>query len=325
MPVIGSPTTPANLCITLGDVSSRVATLLGSDAQLSIAEVETIAVARYALMHDANAWSKRRKNFKLNLVAPVSNTASQTVTVTQGLSTITSAGTPFTSAMDGRQIRIGAEQQYFYFNYVSTSSGTLEDGNGNAATWARATDTAAGWTIFQSVYALPSDADVIISLASNYPLREFDGGRAALDAYDPDRLSRSSDPTHWIYAGANSDCVRLIEVWPFPSIAKTLSGQYFVMAPSADADTVIAVHQSPLTYGVAADCFNMLFAKTGDPGYEKMGLFYEKKYTESLNDIVPWEISKNSPPRTIQKSRKTFGRGTDWEASHDLDIFDHIG
>ena len=55
--------------ILLSDIVTRVTNLLGTDAQLSSAEVASIAIARYEILHDANPWSKRRKEFTINLVA----------------------------------------------------------------------------------------------------------------------------------------------------------------------------------------------------------------------------------------------------------------
>lgn len=323
MPVVGTPTAPASSCTTLSVVASRVLTLLGSDAQLSQAEVESIAVSRYQLIHDTVAWSKRRKSFRINLTAPTTSTASTTVTATLNSAAITAIGTPFTSTMEGYQIRIAGDEQYYFFDYASTSTGTLTDGNGNNVVWPHTTNTTASWTIFQSLYALPTNADIVLSLGSDFPMREFDGGQEALDRMDPQRESTSTSPTHWMYAGVRS-CVPYIEVWPVPDEAKTLSGVCLVKAALPGLADNIEIHPSVLTYATAADCYNMLHAKTGDAGYATLGLFYEKKYAEASNDVIPWEVSKQSPPRSLHRRRSSFGRGTDWETSHDLDLIQKV-
>lgn len=320
MPVIGVAAS-SSTCTTLGDISARVLTLLGTDPQLTQAEVESMAIARYQLIHDTRPWANRRKEFRVNTVATISSSTSTTVTATLGSSTITSIGTPFTSTYDGYQIHLSGEAQYYFFTYVSTASGTLSDGNGNAVTWPHATNTATGWTLFKSLYTLPENCDTILSLGHDFPFREMDGGRESLDRLDPHRDTTSTVPTHWLYAGTKN-CLRQIEVWPVPSAARTLSGLCLMAAAAPTADTTIDVHPSILTYGVAADCYNMLFAKTGDTGYQHLGLFYEKKHTEAVNDVTPWEVTKHSPPRSLGRRKIGYGRGTDWETAHDLDLLE---
>ena len=104
-----------------------------------------------------------------------------------------------------------------------------------------------------------------------------------------------------------------------PSEALLLRGQYRTEAPQISSSSVLDVHPAVFTYAVAADAYNLLYSKTGDISYKEMGLFYEKKYAETKNDILPWEVSKQSPPTSLKRARKAFGRGTDFEVSHDLD------
>ena len=51
-------------------------------------------------------------------------------------------------------------------------------------------------------------------------------------------------------------------------------------------------------------------------------MFYEKKATEALNDILPHEMSRNNPPTTLWRQRRRFGKGTDFQVDHDLDVWD---
>jgi len=251
--------------ITLSDVTTRVANLLGSDAQLSTAEIQSIAIARYEILHDANAWSKRRKEFALNLSGVSANGADATILATIDSATVTSSSTPFTSANShNKQIKIGSNIQYYFASFVSTSSLSLVDGNGNTTTWPDTTSSANGWQLFQTVYTIPSDADLIMSLAYNYTLDEIDGGRVMLDRWDPNRQASTSEPTHWCYLGINSSNVRQIEVWPVPTAAMTLHGQYLMEAPQISSSSYLNIHPAVMTYATAADCYNMLHSKTGD-------------------------------------------------------------
>src|SRR3990167_916202 len=251
--------------ILLSDISTRVATLLGSDAQLSTAEIQSIAIARYEILHDAHPWSKRRKEFTINLVAQTSSDADNTITATLASSNVTSAGTPFTSAINDRQIQIGSMRQYYFVSFNSSSELGLEDGNSNVVEWPLATVTGNTWRIFQTRYNLPSDCDILISIGYDYPLDEFNGGRPALDNVDPHREPVGANTRFWCYAGV-SGTTRQIEVWPGPTAARTLRGQYLTEAAQITSSSTISnVHPAVLTYAVAADCYNMLFSKQGDP------------------------------------------------------------
>lgn len=312
--------------ILLSDIVTRVTNLLGTDAQLSSAEVASMAIARYEILHDANPWSKRRKEFTINLVALTDSDSSNTLTATVGSSNVeisTAGVTAFLSTHNDMQIRIGSMRQYYFVSFNNSRVLGLEDGNGNTVNWPATTVTGNSWTLFQTRYNLPTDCDILLSIGYDYPLDEFDGGREALDNVDPQRESVASDVRFWCYAGVGTGTTRQIEVWPVPTTARTLRGQYMMEAPQITTSSTISnVHPAVLTWAVAADSYNLLHSKTGDESYKHLGLYYEKKSTEALNDILPHEISRNNPPTTIWRRKRRFGRGSDFEVDHDLNVFD---
>src|SRR5687768_16580200 len=67
-------------------------------------------------------WSYRRRDTVIQTVAPYST---GTVTVAAGSGTVTGAGTAWTAAMVGRQIRIAGEYTFFYILAVNTGAQTL--------------------------------------------------------------------------------------------------------------------------------------------------------------------------------------------------------
>src|SRR3990167_10999300 len=311
---------------TRSAVRSDVVAMLGTDPQISSAELNTLIQLRYSSVYEGWTWPRRLRDFTLSLVASTSSTTSNTVTVTLDSSTVTSAGTPFTSAMVGRQIQIGAEPQYFFVNsFTSSAVIVIGNGEGTAVSWPRATNTAASWTIFQPVYALPSDADGVVALAGQFDVDEIDGGRASLDQFDPERTSSSSHPTGWCYAGETSAGVREIEVWPVPSTAIILRGQYARRTPtlSDDADE-IGLPRSVIVYGVATEACGMMFAKTGDEAWSTKAGYFGRKASEEEDKFRAIEIERSSPPWTLRRRTAGFGRfrGTDFEVSHDLEALD---
>ena len=195
---------------TLNDVVIRVQSLLGSDPSLSSTEVESMAQTRYEHIYETFLWSRKLRDFIIQTVAQVSSDSTNTVTVTNNSSTVTSSSTPFSAAMVGRQIQLGSELQYYFINSVPLS-GQLElgDGEGNAVTWVGATANDVSWRIFQTIYLLPDGADAIYSLSSRFQIDELDGGRDTLDHSDPYRHETNADPRYWLYAGESSLSVKI--------------------------------------------------------------------------------------------------------------------
>src|SRR3990167_562329 len=307
---------------TQADISADVAALVGTDPQLSSAERTTLIQLRYEQIAETFLWSKSLREFTLTLVAQTSSTSSDTVTATLSDGTVTSAGTPFTSGMAGRSIQIGSELQRFEIDtFTSTAEIELGDGESAAATWPRATASSLTWRVFQTIYALPATGDTLVSLAGDFVIAEMDGGRPALDMIDPDRSTTSDHPTSWCYAGVNSSGARRIEVWPVPTQARILRGQMGRAAPTLAAGTAIDVNRGLLVFFAAADCLNMLYAKTGDESYQKLALFYERKGNEVEADIKPKELEKLNPPTSIRRGRGVRLRGTDFEVDHDLEAW----
>lgn len=293
---------------TRDDIVTDVTTLLGTDPHLSTAEIQTLVQLRYSHLYDTFLWSRRLRDFTISTVAQVSSTTSDTVTVTNASATVTSAGTPFTSAMTDRQIALGDMPGYLFLTYVSTSEITLHDGEGTAVTWPGDTESGVSWRIFNTLYSLPLDADAVLSIGSDIALVEVDGGRGTLDEWDPERETTADPVTHWCYAGVTGAAGRRkIEVWPTPSAARILRGQYARSVPTLGASTVIEFNRALLVYAAAADCLGMLYAKTGDESYKETGLFYERKSRELEADIKPREQERLSLPTSIGRGPRRLG------------------
>lgn len=311
---------------TLATITSRVLNLLGSDASLSTAELESLVQTRYEDLYESWMWSKRFRDFGLSLVAQVSSDATTLVTATAGSATITSIGTPFTSAMTGRQISIGTHRQYFFVNYVSTSSLTIQDGEGNDYLWPAETEVDTSWRIFKTIYALPATADGVISLVGDYPVDELDGGRERLDAMDPDRLTTNNHPTYWYYAGAHATTFdREVEVWPVPTEGRLLRGQYTRMAPTLSAASTIDLPVALLVYAGAADACHLLHSKQGtmETMWENKALFFERKSEEVRKRFEARDFERTSPATHLGRSsmdKQSQFAGSDYAVSHDLEV-----
>ncbi len=310
---------------TLATITARVLNLLGSEASLSITELESLTQTRYEDLYESWSWSKRSRDFGISLIAQINSDATTLVTATAGSALVTSLGTPFTSAMSGRQITIGTHRQYFFVFYVSTSSIKLQDGEGTDYLWPAETETDTSWRIFQTIYTLPSTAESIISLAGDAPVIELDGGRDRLDLMDPDRITTNNHPTYWCYAGAQATSFdREIEVWPVPTEGRLLRGQFLRMAPTLSSSSIIDLPTALLIYGVAADACHLLHAKQGsmETMWEQKALFFERKEEETRKKFERRDLEMTSPPNQLGRmpaSRMASFAGTDWEVTHQIE------
>lgn len=307
------------------DIVKRVSILLGTDSSLTDDEIGSLLQSRYEHLYETFNWSKRRREFVIPVIGQLQSTASTLATVTFDSSTVTVAGTPnFTVALNGRQVKLGGERQYFFVNILSTSSFTLQDGEGNNVNWPGETDTAASWSIFKTIYELPKDADDILSLAGQFQLEELSGGRSSLDMDDPDRLSVSDHPTHWFYAGAERvRLTREIELWPVPTVNRILRGQYNREAPLLSTASIMDIPAPVLVYATAADGCHLLHAKQGTTElmWENKALFFERKSQEVVKDYKINDFERTSPPNYLARSSSSSRfSGTDYEITHDLDI-----
>jgi hypothetical protein len=308
---------------TLNDIVIRVQNLLGADPSLTSDEVESLAQTRYEHLYETFLWSRKLRDFVFLTVAQVTSGASDTVTVTNGSGTITSAGTPFSSAMVGRQIQLGSELQYYFVKDAPVASQiTLGDGEGNESPWVGESGNGVSWRIFQTIYTLPEGADGIYSLAGQTQLIEMDGGRDTLDYNDPYRTATNTNPTHWLYAGENANGVKEIEIWPVPLANRLIRGQYIRKAPVLSTGSTIDVSVPYLTFAVAADCCGLLHAKTGDQSWATLQLFYERKSAEVWDDVKPTELTRLSLPQSLHRAPPASARygGTDYDTSHHSDI-----
>lgn len=306
---------------TLATVTSRIMTLLGSELSLNSIEVESLVQTRYEAIYETFSWSRRLRNFVIPIVPQVSSTPSTSASVTNGNSVVTTASPIFTASMTGRQIVISGYPQCLWFSYVSSTQGSLSDGDGTVVAWPGDSATGLSWRMFKTVYALPSNCQRIVSLAHNDRLEEISGGRYMLDREDPMREQASNTPTQWCYAGADGSNIRVIEIYPVPTVATFLRGQATKEAPALSSSSVIDIPVPLLVYSSAADCCHLLASKQGssEQMWTTIALFYERKAAEIEKDYRVVESDLSSPLTHLDGSSLSTMRG-DWAISHDTSL-----
>jgi len=304
---------------TQADVLDDVKGLIGDDAHVTDARITTAITLAFSRLYENHAWSRRTRDFTISTVAQVDSDDDDTVTVTNGSPVVTSAGTPFTSGMEGRQIAISGQDMYFFIDsFTSTSVVRLGDGEGNEVNWPGDSDSDLSWRVFKTLYTLPSDAETVVSLVGQQPMEEYDGGREALDAADPYRISTGSDPRSWLYAGENSSGVREVEIVPVPTAARLLRGQYLKASPTLASGTTIPISRAVLAYYAAADVLNALHAKTGDTSYKELALYYIREGGAARKEAEFNDLERLSLPTSLGRAPRA-GLGADFLKTHHLE------
>jgi hypothetical protein len=166
---VGSSAAPAGL--TLDKILAAVAEEIpGADLADFIAKANECR--RRIEEAGGGRWSWLEETYQIPLV---SNYTTGTVTVTEDSATVTGDGTAWTAAMVGRQFRVeGVSGTYTIAARASGTSLTLD------RAWARDTAAAQSYSIYQQIYALPSDFRSNIGLVNlgtgkymaEYPLHQ---------------------------------------------------------------------------------------------------------------------------------------------------------
>lgn len=258
--------------LSLANIRESIQTMIASSPQISVADLNTIIKHAHRAMATSFQWSFRKRDRVIQTVAPYST---GTVTVTAGSGTVTGAGTVWTAAMVGRQIRISGENTFFWIGAVNVAlqTLTLADGTLAAVNWVAASGSLKTYSIFQDQYAVPSDVAVILYHVRDWPLAETSEGE--VDALDPRRTSTGT-PDRWYWARANIASQvesRFVGLWQVPSAAITLRMPYLIEPPDLVAEGDLPVCPSEvLEVAAGARACAFLHARTGDERWSRQFL-----------------------------------------------------
>ncbi len=163
---------------------------------------------------------------KASTIQTVDEYVTGTIDLAVGASAGTGTGTTFTAAMTGRRIRPANLLEYYIFTRVSNTSFTIDRPFENDDDL----DDAA-FTIFQPIYALPSDLREVTSLRNptlGIELQEVD--RNYINRNAASRINIESPRLYAPYPDS-SDGLPQIELYPAPSEAVGLPLEYIAQAP----------------------------------------------------------------------------------------------
>jgi hypothetical protein len=175
-----------------------------------------------------------------------------TVALTQGSAAISLTGGTWLTGMTGRAFRVGTQDEFYEFTWVSASTATLD------RVYEGTTDAAAEYTIFQAVYPMPADCrmleDDAFSTFSMGQMTRF--SRSELNASHPYR-GEYDTPRMWcLYMEDASTPPRMqVELYPIPDAAIGIPFTYIADGTElTDTQQIIQVWIQPaaLVEGVTA-------------------------------------------------------------------------
>jgi hypothetical protein len=287
-------------------IQTRVSNLVGANVAISSTEIQQIIQAEHDTILGDNSWADRKKQGTITTAAPYT-----TGTIAVSGTTVTGDSTVFTSAMVGRWIRPGTEAEYYKITaFGGVTSLTIETAISNTIA------AGTGYSIFQHIYALPSDAERITSIASLYPIVET--SRQDIDRWDPYRSTTEDHPTHYAYAELSSTNIRQIEFWPTPAAAALIRFQYLKTNTLSDGADVPLYRSDVLVWKSAASCAFLLYAKTGDDNWMQLADRYTIQYDRSLTGARLDDIGKNSPAHKIRDVYGYQYLSGDYNIDHDI-------
>lgn len=223
-----------------------------------------------------------------------------TVTLTNGSAVITGSGTTFTTAMTARKFRVPGQNEWYFFQYVSPTSGSLD------RPYERDTVAGASFQIFQSHYSLVAGrARSIVGMRNIRTNNPIDlTTLEELDRMDPSRLAMG-EPRYWRPSG-DGPIYHVIELWPAPDVAMGVSYTYLNLPSEFDGtntETELLSWVDPrVVIAGAKRLMQAHFERYTQSAFEK-GIA-----SDALQSMVQTEIDTVGPGRLRMASRYTRHR-----------------
>lgn len=281
---------------TLGQV--RIALLktpagAGYDLELLTERIN----ARYFEILSAHPWTRLHGSGVIQTVA-MYNTG--TLAITNGLTAVTLTGGSFPTDLNGGRLRVDAAATWYTFTRLTASTGTLD------RAFEGTTVTTAAFQLWQPIYAVPTDCDVVDSI--NVPSRMIELDKStqeAVDEADPSRREVSSPRTWAEYKDSAANVAR-IELWPGPTLAEGLPIRYRATGTRfdfTDASTEFPdwVDTDTLSYGVEAELLT-------DKGNLPAAAFKEQRFQIGLKGMIAQDCQRMANLHLDMTDRYTVHR-----------------
>jgi hypothetical protein len=266
---------------------------------ISLDLIDEFLNVRYARVLDHTDWLWLEATAYVETGAAYQSTT-DTVTVTQGLNTITGAGTSWTSGLTGKKFQVSADGPFYAFTYVSPTSATLDrlyEGMGGSGF---------GYRLFTNIYSLPSDFKERVDVTSpdnGFPLTDLSG-----QEMDESVGFRDETGTAAAYAiGADTSGNWQIELFPIPDAARGYPVRYRkstagFSGTNTGAAPLPEVSDGVLLNGCRADIWAL------DPADPNKVKFYEGRFADELATMLRADLRKRPPQKMLPAKRFTRHR-----------------
>lgn len=266
---------------TYGEIRFRLSKMApGTDLDI----LDGLIQDRYEEILDRLDWDRRMITSTLQTEDEYTT---GTISVTNGLSTVSGSGTVWDPTHTGRMIRINDEEEYYGFTRTSDTAGTLERPFGGD------TSATATYRMNRNVYTLPSDVRkmvTLISFALGEKLQKV--SQREMNDISPRRDTYGS-PKYWSpYMDATSDPpVLQVELFPIPTELESFRYDAFtdVSRPSWSSVSLLPwVRPGALVQGVLADV-----ARLG--GSVAQAESHEQRFRELVGEMVIVAARRSGP------------------------------
>lgn len=279
---------------TYGELRYRVITRVpGSNLDL----VDGWLLDRYTQILDRLQWRRMDAEAVLVTVAPYTD---GTLAVTNGSDIATLTGGTFTSDMTGRAIRIASRDEFYEFNFVDAGTVQLD------RVYEGDTDAAAAYSVWQSVYPLPTDLRILKSIsAPGWDMTRL--SRAEINQSANTREATGRPRTYSLYMDDSSDPPQpQIEVYPVPDDVYSLTISYTLEAPAiAGTGTSLLPWLRPSAIVAGATSDALAAAKDFTGAQWELG-----KYEQYVGDMTRTESYSRGPQRI---------KLADWMTRHNVE------
>ena len=246
--------------------------------------LELLLQAHVRALWEEHPWSFRQGEAVLMTVAPKTT---GTVTLNVDTTRVDGTGTAFTATDVGKQFRgPGTTGTFYRVVAVTGQQLTLE------VPWVGAAFTASAYTLFQSVYALATDVDLLLSVTDQWPLRQRSLRQS--NVYDARRQYNSGTPWAFTPRGEDASGTLLVEIAPVPS-SVTAIRYYFQRKPPALVDSVhLPFPDLLLVYRTASDGLMVLAGEKPDASSALLAIAqgYELKAAREFQDFQYKDFQK---------------------------------
>lgn len=172
----------------------------------------------YGKVLSARRWRKLNVDGTLAVLAPVT---AGTVSISQGGTLVTLAGSTWPMAVSGRKFRITGQQVWYVIAWATATTATLDRPFEDEAV------TGGTYQIFQDEYELPEDCNAVktfTDIRTGYPLIKKDPDWITQN--NPS-LMRTGDPEVWAPTTSTSQSdVKRVQFYPVPLRALSLKIRY---------------------------------------------------------------------------------------------------